>query len=136
MIDFQIPSLFGYLSRLQDSKHFRSLTIKSTYDISIVCDGIDEKVCQPRRSSSNGGSWPSTGTTVVMGVAERIPMRYKSQLKSGIKLNKECRELMHLSVSVQYLCMHLPSERIFLSDIFNTTLNIRTHSKLVFGSAH
>ena len=31
----------------------------------------------------------SVGTTVVMGVAEGILMKYKSQFKSGIKLNKE-----------------------------------------------
>ena len=31
----------------------------------------------------------SVGTTVVMGIAEGILMKYKSQFKSGIKLNKE-----------------------------------------------
>ena len=31
----------------------------------------------------------SVGTTVVMGVAEGILMKYKSRFKSGIKLNKE-----------------------------------------------
>ena len=39
----------------------------------------------------------SVGTTVVMGVAEGILMKYKSQFKSGIKSNKEwAQSILHL----------------------------------------